>query len=129
MGLLMVASSFLLLPLTLVISAIGTLRWKGRWRALAAVPMLAVAAYFAVILIPAWMKDPTSHNMFPFELGIYLSPTIPYMAVVWWLHRKAAPREAVRALRCRQCGVETPPGPSQCSGCGASLRDAERLTS
>ena len=128
MGLLMVAASFVLFPLTLVASAFGTFTWKGRWRQLAAVPLLAVVLYFAVILIPAWMKDATSHNLFPFELGIDLSPTIPYMAVVWWLHRKAAPHEQVRAIKCRQCGVETTPGPSQCSGCGASLAGAERLT-
>lgn len=32
MGLLMVISSFLLFPLTLLASAYGTLAWKGRWR-------------------------------------------------------------------------------------------------
>lgn len=127
MGLLIVVSAFLLFPLTIVASGICTLSWQGGWRKLAAVPLLAVAAYFAVILIPAWMRDSTSHNLFPFELGIYLSPTIPYMAVVLWLHRKARPRENVRALKCRQCGAETPPGPSTCSACGASLKDSERL--
>jgi hypothetical protein len=127
MGLLMVASSFLLFPLTLAASAFGAFTWKGRWRLLAVVPILAVVLYFAVILIPAWMNDPTSHNLFPFELGIYLSPVIPYMAVVLWLHRRAGPHGRARALKCRQCGVETPPGPATCSGCGASLNTAERV--
>src|SRR5665647_1942759 len=77
MGPLFVLSSFVLFPLTIFASAIGTLTWKGGWRKLAAVPLLAVVGYFAVILIPAWTKDPTSHNLFPFELGIYLAPTIP----------------------------------------------------
>jgi len=128
MGPIFVLSSFVLFPLTIFASAICTLTWKGGWRKLAAVPLLAVAGYFAVILIPAWMKDPTSHNLFPFELGIYLSPTIPFMAVVLWLHRKANPSERLRALKCSQCGAETAPGPSTCTTCGASLKDAERLS-
>lgn len=89
MGALFVASSFLLFPATVAASVYGIYRWHGGWRKLASVPLLAVVGYFAVILIPAWMKDPTSHNLFPFELGIYLSPTIPFMAVVWWLHTRS----------------------------------------
>ncbi len=96
MGLLMVISSFLLFPLTLLASAYGTLAWKGRWRLLAAVPLASVVLYFAVILIPAWRVDPTSHNLFPFEFGIYLSPTILFMAVVVRLHRGASLKSAER---------------------------------
>ncbi len=127
MGSLIVASAFVLFPLTLFASAYSVFIWRGRWRQLAAVPLLAVAAYFAVILIPAWIKDATSHNLFPFELGIYLSPTIPYMAILIWLHRKTEPRPRVRALKCRQCGAEIAPGPSACAACGTPLREAERL--
>jgi hypothetical protein len=126
MGILFVLSSFLLFPLTLFASAIGVFTWRGRWRQLAAVPLLAVAAYFAVILIPAWIKDATSHNLFPFELGIYLSPTIPYMAILVWLHRKAVPRPPMRTLKCPHCGAEIAPGPSACTACGTPLRHAGR---
>jgi hypothetical protein len=128
MGLLMVLSSFLLFPMTLCVAAYGLYAWRGGWRKLAAVPLVAVVSYFAFILIPAWAKDPTSHNLFPFELGIYLSPTIPFMLVVAVLHRRAEPAERLRALKCRQCGVESAPGPAICGRCGASLKDAERLT-
>ena len=126
MGPLLVASSFILFPATFIASLHATYRWHGVWRKLAALPLVAVAAYFAIVLIPAWMKDPTSHNLFPFELGIYLSPTIPFMAIVFWRHRVAEAVAPVRGLQCRACGKISGPGPATCS-CGAPLKAAIRL--
>ena len=126
MGSLIVASSFVLFPATLFASAYGTATWQGAWRKLAAVPLLAVIAYFAVILIPDWITDPTSHNLFPFELGIYLSPTIVFMGIVLWRHQLAEPQAPVRELLCGECGRVTRPGPATCA-CGASLKRAIKL--
>lgn len=85
----------LLVPLAIVGAAIAVIAFKGRWwRIAASLPLAAVAGYFAVVLIPAWVRDPTSHNLFPFELGLFFWPAFPYMAVLaaayWRSHRREA---------------------------------------
>ena len=81
-------------PLALAASAMFTLSWEGRWRKLAAVPVFCVMAYFGIVLLPDWMRDSTSHNLFPFEIGLLFSPSGPYMLVIYFLHRKSVAAEA-----------------------------------
>jgi hypothetical protein len=61
---------------------VGVLSWRGRSRVLAAVPFAAVLVYSAVVLVPDVLEDPSSHNLLPFELGIWFWPSLPYMAVI-----------------------------------------------
>jgi hypothetical protein len=62
--------------------------WKGRrWRTLAAMPYIGVLLYGLVVLLPAWAEDKTSHNLWPFEIGMLFWPSLPYMAVLAAFHR------------------------------------------
>lgn len=73
-------------------SLVGVLSWPGKWRAIASAPIVAFFAYVAVFLAPNWRRDPTSHNLWPFKVGIWLSPSLPYMAVVAAIRRDRARR-------------------------------------
>lgn len=60
----------------------GALRWRGGWRVAAAVPSTALAVYAAVVLVPDGIADPSSHNLLPFEVGVFTWPSLPYMVLV-----------------------------------------------
>jgi hypothetical protein len=51
-----------------VIAALA--RWKGPWRAAAAVPALALAVVVGRIALGV-RDDPTSHNLWPLELAVW----------------------------------------------------------
>lgn len=88
----------LLVPVAVVGATIALFTFKGiGWRIAAALPLVAVAGYFAVVLIPDWIQDPTSHNLFPFELGLYLWPAFPYMAVLAAIYWRSHKREVAAA--------------------------------
>jgi hypothetical protein len=79
---------FFAVPIALLGAVVATIVFRGiRWRIAAVLPLVVVAAYFAVVLIPDWKRDPTSHNLFPFELGMYFWPTFPYMLILVALYR------------------------------------------
>ena len=85
-------------PIALVASAIAVVVFEGRrWRLAAALPLVAVTVYLAVVLVPDLVRDPTSHNLFPFEVGLYFSPAFPYMlilATVYYMRRHRIVRGA-----------------------------------
>lgn len=94
MGPLLVFATFAV-PIALLGSVAAVFVFKGVWwRVAGGLPLLAVAAYCAVVLIPDWARDSTSHNLFPFELGIFFWPVLPYMLVVggvyWNKHKGSA---------------------------------------
>ena len=96
MGPLLVLATFAV-PIALIGSVAAVFVFKGTWwRIAGGLPLLAVAAYFAAVLIPDWARDSTSHNLFPFELGSFVWPALPYMLVVgavyWRRHKGTAQR-------------------------------------
>ena len=76
------------LPVVLVaIAAIGLQvwaikTWQGAWRWLAAAPLLLAGADLALILVSTAI-DPTSHNLWPLELGMILLIGLPVVGVLW----------------------------------------------
>ncbi len=79
---------FFTVPIGLVMSAIGVFKFRGlKWRVAAALPWIAIAAYFAFVLMPDWQRDPTSHNLFPFEIGMNFWLTFPYALALFLAHR------------------------------------------
>lgn len=57
-----------IVTLAFVIASVQALaRWQGWWRWLAAAPLLLVSA-IALKIIADTSLDPTSHNLWPFEL-------------------------------------------------------------
>ena len=88
----MAAVPFLLLsPLACGVGMIWSIRaacrWTGVWRWLALVPIAALLTYVLVVLVPDSFADSTSHNLLPFELGIYFWPSLPYMALLAAIQR------------------------------------------
>lgn len=71
----------------------GLLRWEGRWRWFAAVPLVVLTFRTLKIAVEV-STDPTSHNLLPFEYLILGSLIAPYMVVVWLLRRKAIRKAA-----------------------------------
>lgn len=65
-------SGFMLLMLALLVAGIGiplwsVRKWRGGWKIAAAVPA-AVVAFVALRIIFDTARDPTSHNLWPFEI-------------------------------------------------------------
>jgi hypothetical protein len=73
-------------------SIVAALTWRRAWRLLAAVPLAAFLLWVAVYLVPDWAKDPTSHNLWPFEAGFWFWPSLPYMAVVTFVRSRRIER-------------------------------------
>ena len=71
----------------------GVLRWRGLWRALAAVP-LAMMLLWCLKDCADLSRDPTSHNLLPFELIEAAVLAAPYMLAVWLLRRASLRRSA-----------------------------------
>jgi hypothetical protein len=68
-------NGFMLFMLALFIAGIGiTLwsmwKWRGGWKIAAAVPV-AVITFVALRIVVDTTRDPTSHNLWPFEIIIY----------------------------------------------------------
>jgi hypothetical protein len=67
--------------------------WRGKWRVLAALPLVAVGLKTLKVAADV-SADRTSHNLLPFEYLILAAFIAPYMIVVWLLHRAALRRES-----------------------------------
>jgi hypothetical protein len=63
-------SIFALALAVFAVSAWAILRWRGRWRLLASLPS-AVFALFCIWLLVDISQNPTSHNLWPFEVAIW----------------------------------------------------------
>jgi hypothetical protein len=68
-------SGFMLFMLALLVAGIGVplwsvWKWRGGWRIAAAVPV-AVIAFVVLRIIIDTARDPTSHNLWPFEIIIF----------------------------------------------------------
>ncbi len=73
-----VAAAFALVAAGFAWPVYGLIRWSGGWRLLAA-KVGTVSADLS--------RDPTSHNLLPFELGILVLPVPVYMLVLTVLRR------------------------------------------
>jgi hypothetical protein len=71
----------------------GVVRWRGIWRALAALP-LAMILLWCLKDCADLNRDPTSHNLLPFEFIEAAVLVAPYMLVVWLLRRVSLRRAA-----------------------------------
>jgi hypothetical protein len=65
---------------------IAVLRWHGVWRLLALLPAGALAFVIGRIVLDTSV-DPTSHNLWPFELVFWGVPALLFLALVWLVRR------------------------------------------
>ena len=68
----------------------GLWRWRGPWRLAAAVPALVMTLVVLNILVGV-MIDPTSHNLWPFEVlmwGLASLAIMVVLALARWIGRR-----------------------------------------
>ena len=83
-------------PAWLALEILALWRWRGGWRLLAAVPAVAVAAHVLVIARGV-ARDPTSHNLWPIELGMTVAPALAFLIILALLRRRMGRGQRVRA--------------------------------
>lgn len=72
----------LLLLIGFVAAEAAALRyWQGGWQVLALVPLVIVAAVLLVVVIDSW-RDPSSHNLWPFEIALWCGAGLVVLGVV-----------------------------------------------
>ena len=70
----------------------GLIKWRGKWRWLAVAP-LALTLLKTLGISADLARDPTSHNLLPFEYLVIGVIVAPYMLLVWLLRRAALRKE------------------------------------
>lgn len=76
----------------------GLAKWRGGWRMAAAVPAVLMGFVVLRILIGV-VIDPTSHNLWPFELLIFGAVSLGIMFVLWIVRRFTRTKSAEPAER------------------------------
>ena len=78
----------------------GVWKWRGGWRIAAAVPALVMAFVIGRIVVDTAL-DPTSHNLWPFEILMWGGASAVWMGVLalmkWVAGRKSADDEPPEA--------------------------------
>lgn len=77
---------FMLLMCALVVGFLAMevfalVRWKGIWRLVALLPLFIVSFIVARIAVDT-QADPTSHNLWPFEIVVWSCLALAYLGVL-----------------------------------------------
>ena len=67
-------------------------RWRGAWRAAAALPLVALAIW-AIVIVVSVLRDPTSHNLWPMELVLWGAGGLAYLGIVALARRLSRRRQ------------------------------------
>jgi hypothetical protein len=78
-----------------VLPIIAFLNWEGGWRVGALVPVPILGFVVLRVLIDG-AADPTSHNLWPFEILLWGVPSVLYLGVLWLLR---LPKRAASGAR------------------------------
>lgn len=70
----------------IILPIIALKRWRGPWRFAAGLPLLVLLALAAIISISI-MRDPTAHNLWPFELVVWGVASLIYLGALALLRR------------------------------------------
>lgn len=79
-------SGFMLFMLVLLVAGIGiplwsVWKWRGGWKIAAAIPV-AVIAFVVLRILVDTARDPTSHNLWPFEIIIFGAVAVGIIGVL-----------------------------------------------
>lgn len=90
-GDLLLYNGFMLLMPALLLAGIGVplwsvWKWRGAWRIAAAVPV-AVVAFVGLRIVVDTARDPTSHNLWPFEIITYGAIALALIGALWLARR------------------------------------------
>lgn len=70
-------------------------QWQGGWRLTAAIPLLALATWLAIIILSRW-ADSNSHRLWPFEIFSWAMLNMIYMVAVMTYKRQIDKAEQQR---------------------------------
>ncbi len=73
----------------------GLWKWRGPWRVAAVLPAVPIALTIARIIVDTG-RDPTSHNLWPFEILMVGGPCVAIMLLLGLTHRVFAQRDEHR---------------------------------
>jgi hypothetical protein len=59
----------------------GLWRWRRHWRWIAIVPLLGMAFVVSRLFVDT-VRDPTSHNLWPFEIALWGALSVGWMLVL-----------------------------------------------
>ena len=84
-------SGFMLAMLALLVGSLalpawGLWRWRGGWRAAAAVPIAAMS-FVVLRIVFDTARDPTSHNLWPFEILMWGGASVAFIVVLKYARR------------------------------------------
>ena len=87
----MFMSGFMLLVLALLLGSVaaplwGLWKWRGGWRVLPAVPLALMGFVIGRIVVDV-ARDPTSHNLWPFEILMFGAASVGVMLVLAFVRR------------------------------------------
>ncbi|HVS77488.1 MAG TPA: hypothetical protein VHE11_11175 [Steroidobacteraceae bacterium] len=79
-------NGFTLIMLALVLAGVGVplwsvWKWRGGWKVAAAVPA-AVVVFVVLRIILDTARDPTSHNLWPFEIVMFSAGALACIGVL-----------------------------------------------
>ena len=86
LGAMIIAILFGIPVVTLILCVLAIARWKGIWLNAGGVPLVMFVLWLAKFLFDI-ARDPTSHNLWPFELLIWSSVTL-FWLLTWFVARK-----------------------------------------
>mgnify|MGYP003694776637 CR=1 FL=1 len=95
----------MLFMLALLVAGIGiplwsVWKWRGGWRIAAAVPV-TVIAFVALRIVVDTARDPTSHNLWPFEIIIFGAVAVGIIGALKIARRMMVCRHSSHAARAR----------------------------
>lgn len=79
--------------LALVLCVVAVIRWEGRWRYAGALPLVLLGIWLVNFIYDV-TKDPTSHNLWPFELLYWAGFTFVWL-VLWFVVKKGIGKREV----------------------------------
>ena len=82
LGMLIMPLLFGIPVLAIALCVVALLRWTGTWRYAGGLPLVFLAVWI-VILVIAVTRDPTSHNLWPFELLTWAGFTLTWLTVLF----------------------------------------------
>ena len=70
----------------ILLDAVLIRRWRGWWRCVACLPIAALILW-AIVVVVGIVRDPTAHNLWPFEFVLWGAGALAALGVLALLRR------------------------------------------